>query len=110
MDINQFHVPCSHLNETLFRATAKQQGIKLVGELLSCSGCLEAKGRRSAVPRGPGGCSNNVLGTVLLDLAGPYVRSLGGSTYMLMCVDSKSWFMMVYGLRNKAETLDKRKL
>ena len=109
VDINFFHVSLAHANEALLRATAEQQGITLTGTLQPCSGCLEAKGRRAGIPRHLGLRASTVLGIVHLDLTGPHPRTLGGSTYMLACVDSKSRFMMLYGLARKADTLAKVK-
>ena len=105
VDINFFHVSLSHANETLLRATAEQQGIQLTGVLQPCAGCAEAKGRRASVSRRHGLRAGAVLDVVHLDLTGPHPRTLGGSYYMLMCVDSKSRLMMPYGLVRKSDTL-----
>lgn len=93
--INMFQVSRPHLDETLLRATAAQQRFNLVGELLPCSDCLESKGRKAGVPRGPGGRAIDVIKTVYLDLAESCTRTVGGSYFMLACVDSKSRFIRI---------------
>ncbi|CAM9723590.1 unnamed protein product, partial [Laminaria digitata] len=45
MDINDLHVSLAHSHTETLRETARQFGIKLVGEWVPCAGCSEAKGR-----------------------------------------------------------------
>ena len=47
VDINVFHVCNAHAHESLLPETAKQQGVKLTGTLVTCSGCVQVKGRRA---------------------------------------------------------------
>ncbi|CAM9868913.1 unnamed protein product, partial [Sphacelaria rigidula] len=69
-----------------------------------CKGCFESKGRRAGIPH-VGLRALTVLDIVHLDLTGPHTRTLGGSMYMLACVDSKSRLIMLYGLARKAGDL-----
>ena len=39
VDINHFHVSLAHAHSSVLKATARQHGIQLVGELAPCSGC-----------------------------------------------------------------------
>ena len=48
-DINDFHCSHGHMHEDLLCKTAKQTGVKLVGQLAPCQGCSEAKGIRNPV-------------------------------------------------------------
>ncbi|CAN0276489.1 unnamed protein product, partial [Hapterophycus canaliculatus] len=43
VDINEFHAANGHLGQRPLRATAKQQGLQLVGDLEACEACLGAK-------------------------------------------------------------------
>lgn len=96
-DIDHFHVSLHHAHGTVLRATAAQPGMTRTGQVPPCAGCVEAKGRRAAT----------VPGTVHLDLTGRHVRNRGGSRYMLAGVDSKTRFMMIYGLTRKEHALAK---
>ena len=44
VDINHWHVSYAHAHASVLKATAKQHGIRLTGELVSCSACSRAKG------------------------------------------------------------------
>ena len=60
IDINDLHVSLAHSHADILRETARQMGIKVFGELVSCAGCSEVKGRRMAGRPGaapPGLCS-----------------------------------------------------
>ena len=50
VDINVFQVCIAHAHKGLLRETAKQQGVKLTGTLVTCSGCVQAKRRRASIP------------------------------------------------------------
>lgn len=51
------------------------------------------------------GFARTSLGTVDLDLSGLHPLLLGGSLFMLMCVDSISRFMMPHGPVRKSDAL-----
>ncbi|CAB1108649.1 unnamed protein product [Ectocarpus sp. CCAP 1310/34] len=86
------------------RETAKQQGVRLVGELQPCVGCVEAKGRRAPVPR-RGTRAAVPFGKVHIDLTGPFTEAMDGSRYLIMFVDSASRWQRAYGMRAKSDTL-----
>ena len=44
-------VALAHPHAETLRETARQHGVEVVGELVPCAGCSEAKGRRMPVPR-----------------------------------------------------------
>ena len=50
IDINDLHVSLAHSHADTLRETARQTGVKVFGDLVSCSGCLATKGRSKAVP------------------------------------------------------------
>ncbi|CAB1107700.1 unnamed protein product [Ectocarpus sp. CCAP 1310/34] len=104
IDINLFHASTGHVNEFLMRETAKQQGVRLVGELQPCVGCVEAKGRRAPVPR-RGTRAAVPFGKVHIDLTGPFTEAMDGSRYLIMFVDSASRWQRGYGMRAKSDTL-----
>ncbi|CAB1106216.1 unnamed protein product [Ectocarpus sp. CCAP 1310/34] len=102
------------------RETAKQQGVRLVGEMQPCVGCVEAKGRRAPVPR-HGTRSAVPFGKVHIDLTDPLSDALDGSRYLIMFVDiasrwqrgylimfvgSASRWQRGYGMRAKSDTLN----
>ncbi|CAB1098628.1 unnamed protein product [Ectocarpus sp. CCAP 1310/34] len=104
IDINLFHASTGHVNEFLMRETAKQQGVRLVGEMQPCVGCVEAKGRRAPVPR-RGTRAAVPFGKIHIDLTGPFSDALDGSRYLIMFVDSASRWQRGYEMRAKSDTL-----
>ena len=44
VDIDHLHVSLAHFPASVLKAPAKQRGIRLTGELVSCSACSRAKG------------------------------------------------------------------
>ena len=86
----------------MLKATAKQHGIRLTGELVSCSACSRAKGHRAPTPHDATRRVTHPLGLVHIDTAGPYPTSLGGSRYVVMFVDSASRLQRPYGVREKS--------
>ena len=49
VNTNDFHCSHGHSHEALLYKTAKKIGVKLEGELASCSGCSQAKGSRKPI-------------------------------------------------------------
>ena len=78
IDINHLHVSLAHAHASVLKATAKQHGIRLTGELVSCSACSPAKGHRAPTPHHATRRATQRLGLVHIDTAGPYQTSLGG--------------------------------
>ena len=101
VDINHFHVSLAHAHSSVLKATARQHGIQLVGELAPCSGCSMAKGIRASTPHHTTSRAAAPLDMVHIDTAGPFPESLGGSRYV-MFVDSASRFQRPYGTRDKS--------
>ena len=77
VDINHFHVYLAHTHSNVLKATVRQHGIQLIGELAPCSGCSMVKGIRAPRAAAP-------LDMVHIDTAGPFSESLGGSRYVVM--------------------------
>ena len=102
VDINHLHVSLAHAHASVLKATAKQHGIRLTGELVSCSACSRAKGHRAPTPHHATRRATHPLGLVHIDTAGPYPTSLGGSRYVVMFVDSASRLQRPYGVREKS--------
>ena len=102
VDINHLHVSLAHAHASVLKATAKQHGIRLTGELVSCSACSRAKGYRAPTPHHATRRATQLLGLVHIDTAGPYPTSLGGSRYVVMFVDSASRLQGPYGAREKS--------
>ena len=79
VDINHLHVSLAHAHASVLKATAKQHGMCLTGELVSCSACSRAKGHRAPTPHHATRRVTQPLGLIHIDTAGPYPTSLGGS-------------------------------
>ena len=101
VDNNHLHVSLAHAHASVLKATAKQHGIRLTGELVSCSACSRAKGHRAPTPHHATRRATQPLGLVHIDTAGPYPTSLGES-YVVMFVDSASRLQRPYGVREKS--------
>ena len=86
VNTNHFHVSLSHAHANVFKATTKQHGICLAGELVSCWACFRAKGNRAPTPHHSTRLATQPLGLVHNDTAGPYPTSLGGSRYAVIFV------------------------
>ena len=102
IDINHYHVSLAHAHSSVLKATAKQHGIQLVGELTPCSGCSMTKGIRASTPHRITSRAEAPLDLVHIDTAGPFPESLGGSRHVVMFVDSASRFQRPYGTRDKS--------
>ena len=102
VDINHLHVSLAHAHASVLKETAKQHGIRLTGELVSCSASSRAKGHRAPTPHHATRRATQWLGLVHNDTAGPYPTSLGGSWYVVMFVDSASRLQRPYGVREKS--------
>ena len=102
VDIDHLHVSLAHAHASVLKATAKQHGIRLTGELVSCSACSRAKGHRAPTPHHATRRATHPLGLVHIDTAGPYPTSLGGSRHVVMFVDSASRLQRPYGVREKS--------
>ena len=88
--INYLHVSLAHAHASVLKATVKQHGIRLTGELVSCSACFRAKGHRAPTPHHATRRATHPQGLVRIDTAGPHPTSLGGSRCVVMFVDSAS--------------------
>ena len=102
VDINHLHVSLAHAHVSVLKATAKQHGIRLTGELVSCSACSRAKGYREPTPYHATRRATQSLGRVHIDTTGLYPTSLGGSRYIVMIVDSASRLQRPYRALGKS--------
>ena len=101
VDDSHFHASLDHTYASVLKATSKQYGIRLTGELVSCSACSQVKGDRPPTLHHSTRRATQTLGLVYIDTAGPYSTSLGGSRYVVMFVDSASRLQRPYGARKK---------
>ena len=102
VDTNHLHGSLAHAHASVLKATTKQHGIRLTGELVSCSACSRAKGHRAPTLHHATRRPTQPLGLDHIDTAGPYPTSLGGSRYVVMFVDSASRLQRPYGVREKS--------
>ena len=97
--IDHFHVSLAHAHASVRKATTKQHGIRLTGELVSCSACFRIKGNRVPTPHYATRRATQSLGLVYSDTAGPYPTC---PRYVVMVVDSASRLQRPYGAREKS--------
>ena len=102
VDINHLHVSLAHAHASVLKAIAKQHGIRLTGEQVSCSACSRAKGHQEPTPHHATRRATQPLGLVHIDTAGPYPTSFGGPRYVVTFVDSASRLQRPYGIRDKS--------
>ena len=102
VDINHLHISLAHAHANVLKATAKQHGIHLTGELVSYSACSRAKGHQAPTPHPATRRATQPLGLVHTDTAGSYPTSLGGSRYVVIFVDRASRLQRPYGVREKS--------
>ena len=102
IDIDRLHVSLGHAHDEILRQTAKQHGIRLTGELVSCSACSKAKGQRASTPHRMTRRAMAPRELVHIDTAGPYPATLEGSRYVVMFVDMPRAYRGHMGLAKRA--------
>ena len=76
---------------------------KLTTALITCSGCVQAKGRRASVPAMTSSSMAYLLQRVFVDLAGPRnVTSAWGALYLILFKDNVTRTSWLYHLGNKS--------
>ena len=103
IDINDLHVSLAHSHADTLRETARQMGNEGFGELVSCAGCSEAKGRRMTVPWTTECRSTRPLERLFVDPSGKQPTSAGGAEYLMMIVDDYSRLGWPYFLKRKSD-------
>ena len=106
IDINDLHVSLTFSHADLLRVTARQIGVKMVGDLVSFSGCSAAKGRRMSVPWTTGCRSTRPLERLFVDLYGNRPTSAVGAQYLMMIVDSFLQMGWPYVVTMKSDVLN----
>ena len=93
------------MHEVLLRKMAKQIGVKVQGQLVSCQGCSEAKGIRTPVKPFTYTRATKPAERCFVDLSrSKSVKWMGGKEYMMIVRDDFSRFTRVFFLRTKDET------
>ena len=102
--VMEMHRLLGHPSEQITRETAKQLGVELSGQWTPCEACSMAKARRNAVPKSTNTRSTRRAGRFFVDLGGSMpTTSLGGSKYVMICVDDFSRFKIVRFLKKKSD-------
>ena len=100
----KMHRLLGHPSEKIARDTAKQLGVGLYVPWTPCVACSKAKARRNAAPKSMNTRSNRRAGHVFVVLGGSMpATSLGGSKYVLICVDDFSRFKINRFLKKKSD-------
>ena len=76
--INDLHYVLGHAHEGILRATAKDMGTKVTGNLGVCGGCASAKGIKASVAKSTECRAKRPLERLFADLTGPKSPSVGG--------------------------------
>ena len=87
IDINDLHVALALPHAETLRETARQHGVEVVGELVTCAGCSEAKGRRMPVPRSTNSRSTKPFERLFAGLSGKHPASSDGHHHLMMVMD-----------------------
>ena len=103
IDINDLHVALAHPHAETLRETARQHGVEVVGELVHCAGCSEAKGRSMPVPRSTNNRLTKSFEPLFVDMSGKRPALSGGHHYVMMIVDDFSRFEWTYLLKEKSD-------
>ena len=102
--IVEMHRLLQHPSEQITRDTAEKLGVKLSGPWRPCVTCSKTKARRNAVPKSTNTCSARWAGRFFADLGGSMpAKSLGGSKYVIICVDDFSCLKVVRFLKKKSD-------
>ena len=100
----EMHRLLGHPSEQITRDTAKQLGVELSGPWTPSVACSKAKARRNAVSKSTNTRSTRRAGRVFVDLGDSMpATSLGGSKYVMVCVDDFSRFKVVRFLKKKSD-------
>ena len=107
INIMEAHYKYNHCSEALLKKTLIYYGLKSTGKLLTCHGCMTAKGRRVNIPKKDLARATKPAQRLQLDLSGPFFATTAGSKYWLkiMCQFSRKCFD--YFLREKSEVVFK---
>lgn len=100
---NACHVTHAHAKWYLCKATAREHGLRLTGQLVPCTGFSMAKGIRAVVPKSTSSRANLPGELVHIQLAGPYQASVGVSEYVIMFTDSASRLIRPHDLKRKPD-------
>ena len=106
IDITDLHVALAHPHAETLRETAREHGVEVVGELVPCAGCTEAKGRRMPVPRSTNSRSTKPFERLFVYLSGKRPASSGVHHYLMMIVDDFPRFVCIYFLKEKSDVPD----
>ena len=102
VDVSHLHVFLAHAHASVLQATTRQHFFRLTGEQVSCSACSMPKGNRASTAHYMTARAKRPTELVLIDTAGPFLASLGGSRYFAMFVDSASRLKRPYGTHDKS--------
>ena len=98
--VMEMHRLLGHPSEKITRDTAKTLGVELSGPWTPCVACSKAKARRNAVPKSTNTRSIRRVGRFFVDLGRSMpATSLGGSKYVMICVDDFSRMKIVRFLK-----------
>ena len=101
--IDDRHVSLAHSHADTLRETARQMGIKVDGELMSCAGCFVAKKRKIKMWWTTECPSTRSLERLFVDRPARQSTSAGGAQYFMMIVDNYSQKGWPYFLKRKSD-------
>ena len=101
VNINVLHEFLNHVGEAQIRATAKEWGLNLTGQLETCTGCARGKARQANTNKVSDKQAEHPGERLFVDLTGPFQESLTKNRYMAMAVDQKTSRIFHYFQKTK---------
>ena len=92
MDINESHEVYGHLNIQSLKITARNDNIKLTGNLEVCQGCNLSKEKRKVIKKVTNTKETKPGELIFVNTSGPYTKTSIGSQYWFKTVDDYSLY------------------
>ncbi|GMI86768.1 hypothetical protein HRI_002346100 [Hibiscus trionum] len=109
-EANLWHLRYGHLHLSGLKLLSKKEmvlGLRNIGELDFCEGCVFGKQNMKSFPIGKSWRASNCLELVHAELCGPMkTKSLGRNRYFLLFTDDYSRMSWVYFLKFKSKTFE----
>jgi hypothetical protein len=86
VNINKLHEFLNHVGETQIRATVKEWGLNLTGQLNTCTGCARGEARQANMNKVSYKQAKHPGERLFVDLMGPFQESQTKNRYMAMAV------------------------
>ena len=102
-DVLAWHQRLGHPNDAALKRTLEHYSMKMVGKMGPCPACAFAKARTKAISKDAETQATQPGERLMLDISGPYPKTIVGSTYWLLIVDQYSSKVWSFFLKKKSE-------